>query len=65
LFNANSYRVAADLNNLASLLQSQGDYAAARPYYERALAICEARLGVDHPTTRIIREYLRILDDSP
>ena len=37
---------ARSLNNLGSLLQAQGDYAGARPYYEEALAIrgkCWAR----------------------
>ena len=42
---------AASLNNLAVLLQAQGDLAAARPLYERALAICEKALGPDHPDT--------------
>ena len=39
------------MNNLALLLQSQGDYAAARPLYERALAIREQALGPAHPDT--------------
>ena len=34
---------ATSLNNLAGLLQDQGDLAAARPLYERALAIKEQR----------------------
>ena len=37
------------LNNLAVLLQAQGDLAGARPLYERALAIYEKVLGPDHP----------------
>src|SRR5262249_53916751 len=36
---------AATLNNLALLVQDQGDLAAARPLYEAALAIREASLG--------------------
>ena len=40
---------ALSLNDLAVLLQSQGDHAAARPLYERALAIREKALGTDHP----------------
>ena len=32
-------------------MQAQGDYAAVRPYYERALAIREQALGPLHPTT--------------
>ncbi len=35
----------------AELLYRQGDYAAARPLYERALAIRERTLGPDHPDT--------------
>jgi tetratricopeptide (TPR) repeat protein len=42
---------AASLNNLAFLLQSQGDTAEARPLFERALAICEIALGPEHPYT--------------
>ena len=39
------------LNQLANLLLTQGDLAAARPLYERALAICEKVLGPEHPRT--------------
>ena len=42
---------ATSLNNLANLLYSQGDYAAARPYFERALAIREKVLGPEQPDT--------------
>ena len=42
---------ATGLNNLASLLQAQGDLAGARPLYERALAIREKVLGPEHPDT--------------
>jgi len=54
--------VATHLGDLAELLEAQGDYAAARPLYERALAICVARLGADHPTTNTIRSKLAALD---
>ena len=41
---------ALSLNNLAALLERQGDrYAAARPLYERALAIRKDVLGERHP----------------
>ena len=33
------------------LLQAQGDYVAAKPLYEQALAICKAVLGERHPDT--------------
>ena len=39
------------LNNLAVLLQAQGDLAGARPLFERALAIHEKALGPEHPET--------------
>ena len=42
---------ATSLNNLAVLLQDQGDLAGARPLYERALAIREKALGPEHPDT--------------
>ena len=42
---------ATSLNNLAMLLDSQGDYAAAKPLYEQALAINKAVLGERHPAT--------------
>ncbi|HMA37371.1 MAG TPA: tetratricopeptide repeat protein, partial [Chloroflexia bacterium] len=42
---------AALLNTLGTLLQDQGDYAAARPLLERALTIYEATLGPTHRDT--------------
>lgn len=39
------------LNNLAYLLDSQGDYTGARPLYERTLAIVEQVLEPSHPDT--------------
>jgi tetratricopeptide (TPR) repeat protein len=42
---------AMSLNNLAHLLQAQGDLAGARPLHERALAIREKVLGPEHPDT--------------
>ncbi|MCB9006996.1 MAG: tetratricopeptide repeat protein [Ardenticatenaceae bacterium] len=41
--------VARDLNNLGQLLQAVGEYEAARPYMERALAIRKKALGPEHP----------------
>ena len=41
---------ATSLNNLAVLLQAQGDYAAAKPLHEQALAIRKAVLGDATPT---------------
>lgn len=44
--------------NLGYHLQAMGELAAARPYYEQALAILERQLGPQHPTTRIVRRNL-------
>jgi len=53
---------AQSLNNLGGLLDSMGDLAGARPYYERALAILEAKLGPDHPHTVTVRRNLEALE---
>jgi hypothetical protein len=50
--------VGIDLNNLAVLDQSQGEAAAARPPYERAVPMMECPLGPDHPTTRAFHQNL-------
>ena len=42
-------KYATSLNNLAFLLEAQGDYAGARPLYEQALAIRKEVLGERHP----------------
>ena len=39
------------LNNLAALYNNQGQYAEAKPLYERALAIREKALGPDYRAT--------------
>jgi tetratricopeptide (TPR) repeat protein len=49
---------ASSLNNLAALRYEQGDYAGARPLYERALAILEKALGPEHPSTNHARSNL-------
>ena len=48
-------------NNLAVLLHAMGDSAAARPLYERALAINEAVLSPQHPNTQNTRRNLAAL----
>ncbi len=52
---------ATSLDNLAMLLQSQGDLAGARPMHERALAIREKSLGSEHPDTAGSLNNLAIL----
>ena len=49
------------LNNLALLLQDQGDLAGARALYERALAIREKALGPEHPDTAKSLNNLAVL----
>ena len=44
-------QTADSLNNLAGLLQAQGELAAAYPLFVRALRICKQILGPSHPTT--------------
>src|SRR5262249_39310648 len=53
------------LNNLAGLLQAQGDFMGARPLYERALAINEKVLGPEHPETATsLNNLARLLHDQ-
>jgi hypothetical protein len=40
------------------LLRAQGDFAAARLLYERALAIREKALGPDHPDAAAVRKNI-------
>lgn len=46
-------RLATSLNNLATLFQSQRDYASAVPLCKLSLGIFEKTLGPDHPTLAI------------
>jgi len=52
------------LNGLALLLCDQGDPTAARPLFERALAIRERVLGPDHPDTVATRRALEELAEG-
>ena len=54
-------RLAASLNNLAGLYDTQGDYAKAEPLYKRSLAIDEKALGPDHPNVAISLENYAVL----
>jgi hypothetical protein len=53
--------VATDLNNLASLYQDQGQYAAALPLSQRALTIDEHAYGLTHPEVATDLERLATL----
>jgi hypothetical protein len=46
------------------LLHRQGDLAAARPLYERALTIREKALGPEHPDTAVSLYNLALLLDG-
>jgi hypothetical protein len=52
------------LNNLASLLQNEGDYEGAEPLFRRALAIDLIALGPNHPVTMTIKTNLQVLIDK-
>ena len=59
---------AMSFDNLAYLLQVQGDFAGARLLFERALAIFEKALGPEHPNTNLARRdlaSLRLAEGSP
>ena len=49
------------LNNVAGFLWDQGQYAAAEPFYRRALAIYEKTLGPDHPKVALSLNNLALL----
>jgi hypothetical protein len=56
--------VATGLNNLTELLGATNRLAEADPMYRRALAIMEASLGPNHPSTVTVRGNLeRALDE--
>ena len=51
IFGLEHPETATSINNLGSLLTTQGDFNAARPLLERALTLREKVLGVEHPLT--------------
>jgi len=53
--------VAAVLGSLAGLYYAQGRYSEAEPLYERALAIQEKTLGLDHPDVALSLNGLAVL----
>jgi len=55
--------VGRDHNDLGQALQRLGDRNGARMHYERALAIFEATLGVQHPSTAMGRRNISVLQD--
>ena len=56
--------VAIGLNNLARLYVAQGRAVEAEPLYQRALAVREKALGVDHPDSVTVRRELQMLQQS-
>jgi tetratricopeptide (TPR) repeat protein len=58
-------RAAQLLNEYAVFLDTSANYQAARPYYERALAIVEQVLGPTHPdTARSLNNLASLLYDE-
>jgi len=53
--------MAGELNNLAELYGTQGQYAQAEPLYKRSLAIDEKALGPDHPEVATSLENMAAL----
>ncbi|MGR6918839.1 tetratricopeptide repeat protein [[Actinomadura] parvosata] len=47
-------------NDLAGAYQTAGDLGRAIPLLEATLANCERLLGVNHPTTRVVRVNLEV-----
>ncbi len=57
--------MAINLNNLAELYRAQGRYAEAEPLYQRALAICEKVLGLEHPAVATsLQNYAALLRET-
>ncbi len=57
--------VAASLNNLAVLYDTQGRYAEAEPLYQRSLAIREKALGPEHPdVAQSLESYAALLRET-
>ncbi|HBG18332.1 MAG TPA: tetratricopeptide repeat protein, partial [Desulfobulbaceae bacterium] len=52
------------VSNLAGLFHDKGEFEKAQPLYERALEARERVLGVEHPSTKIVRRNLEILFDT-
>jgi Tfp pilus assembly protein PilF len=53
--------VAASLNNLAMLYDTQGNYDKAEPFYKRSLAIVEKALGPAHPKVATSLENVAVM----
>ena len=61
MFGPEHPETASTLNNLGGLLNDNGDYAGARTYLARALAILEKALGPEHPYANRPRYNLSVL----
>ncbi len=58
-------RLAASLNNLATLYDTQGKYAEAEPLYQRSLAILEKALGPEHPLVATSLDRIVSVSETP
>ena len=50
--NPTTQKMATSYNNLAQVYENQGKYLEACSYYQKAIEICERKLGPDHPHTK-------------
>jgi hypothetical protein len=50
------------LNNLGTITYTEGNYIAARDYFNRARAIWEATLPPEHPHLQLVQNNLAVLD---
>ncbi len=51
--NPTTQKMATSYNNLAQVYENQGKYLEACSYYQKAIEICERKLGPNHPHTKI------------
>ncbi len=62
VFEADHPSLAFTYNNLADVLWRLGEHDAARLHWRTAYRIFSTRLGVEHPNTKVVAEWLRAYD---
>jgi tetratricopeptide (TPR) repeat protein len=63
IFPANHPEIAENVANLGKLCAFLGDWPAARRYLTRAITLCAAELGSDHPAVRGLEDALANTED--